>query len=183
MSAGESNAALMVVRDLDVLAPAFRGAVERARASCLAAGLDAIVYESLRSAELQALYYKRGRTRIPPYTSVTNARSNLYSWHGYGLAVDVISESKGWGAGETWFAEVARHFRAEGCRWGGEWKMKDLPHFQWGRCKPSPSDRARELFAAGGMRAVWAEVGAEAETWAPTAEGATRGSDTTGGQR
>jgi hypothetical protein len=44
--------------------------------------------------------------------------------------------------------------------WGGDWTHPDTPHFQWGACKPSPSDRARQLLDAGGVRAVWAEVGA-----------------------
>jgi peptidoglycan L-alanyl-D-glutamate endopeptidase CwlK len=44
---------------------------------------------------------------------------------------------------------------------GGDWKFKDLPHFQWGPCKPSPSDRARELIRTEGMEAVWGAVGAD----------------------
>jgi len=147
-----------VVRRLDLLAPKFRVAVEEALLR--AQSLDAVVYETTRSAELQALYYARGRTQIPPQDTVTNARSNLWSWHGYGLAVDVIHARNQWTMPESWFAEVAQCFRAAGCRWGGEWKMRDLPHFQWGLCKPSPSDQARALFQAGGMPAVWAAVGA-----------------------
>ncbi|MEO7085822.1 MAG: M15 family metallopeptidase [Gemmatimonadaceae bacterium] len=158
MSAGTSS--VQVMQTLDVLAPKFRDAVSKAIADCNANGLDAIVYESYRSQELQANYYARGRTVIPPHDTVTNAQSNLYSWHGYGLAVDVISRSKEWDQPESWFASIAEYFRAAGCRWGGEWKMKDLPHFQWAACKPSPSDTARSLLASGGMRAVWEAVGA-----------------------
>ena len=161
MSAGASNAAMQPNNDLDMLAPKFRVAVDEAIAAARDAGLPAIVYEAYRSADLQEAYYNRGRTVIPPTGTVTNARSNLYSWHGYGLAVDVIHETKEWDVGADWFAAVAEHFRAAGCRWGGEWRMKDLPHFQWGLCKPSPSDRARELMAQGGMEAVWSAVDAE----------------------
>ena len=145
-------------RDLGLLAPAFRDAVERAIAECRARDLDAYVYEAYRSQELQALYYARGRTVVPPTKPVTYAATNLDSWHGYGLAVDVISRSQGWNRPETWFAEVAAAFAKFGCRWGGEWKQKDLPHFQWGRCKPSPSDAAHELVTAGGVQAVWSEL-------------------------
>jgi peptidoglycan L-alanyl-D-glutamate endopeptidase CwlK len=149
-----------VTNDLATLAPKFAAAVEQAVAACKAAGLPAMVYEAYRSAELQELYYERGRTQVPPTGTVTNARSNLYSWHGYGLAVDVIHATKEWDAPEQWFADVAVHFRAAGCRWGGEWKFKDLPHFQWGLCKPSPSDNARAIIASGGREAVWKAVGA-----------------------
>jgi peptidoglycan L-alanyl-D-glutamate endopeptidase CwlK len=55
---------------------------------------------------------------------------------------------------------VAQAFVASGCKWGGDWKQKDLPHFQWGKCKPSPSDAARQIIAAQGMEAVWKAVDA-----------------------
>jgi peptidoglycan L-alanyl-D-glutamate endopeptidase CwlK len=109
---------------------------------------------------LQALYYARGRTVVPPTQPVTYAATNLQSWHGYGLAVDVISRAHEWNRSESWFAEVAEIFGRHDCRWGGEWKQKDLPHFQWGACKPSPSDAARQLIAVGGLPLVWKEIGA-----------------------
>jgi D-alanyl-D-alanine carboxypeptidase-like protein len=167
-----------VNRDMMVLAPKFRLAVEDAIAELNAKNIDATVYETHRSAELQAAYYARGRTTVPPHQTVTNAESNLYSWHGFGLAVDVISKELNWSAPEEWFATVAEAFKKRGCRWGGDWKMKDLPHFQWGQCKPSPSERARELFAAGGLAAVWDAVGANepavAGAWQPPLPGAER---------
>jgi peptidoglycan L-alanyl-D-glutamate endopeptidase CwlK len=161
MSAGTSSGGAKVSRDLTQLAPKFREAVDKAIADCQARGLDAFVYEAYRSRELQELYYKRGRTVIPPTKPVTNAKSNLFSWHGYGLAVDVISRHDGWDKPESWFRSVAESFKKFGCNWGGDWKMKDLPHFQWGPCKPSPSDKARELIAQGGVPAVWKAVGAD----------------------
>lgn len=93
---------------------------------------------------------------------MTNAKSNLYSWHGYGLAVDVISEKHFWNPPPGWWDKVAVIFKKHGCKWGGDWKARDLPHFQWGRCKPSPSDRARQLLMEGGLERVWKEVGAAA---------------------
>lgn len=169
MSAGASGGGLQVDADLNRLAPRFRAAVNAALAECAAAGLDAKVYEALRSPELQALYYARGRSVIPPPRPVTNAQSNLYSWHGYGLAVDVISRSKGWDQPRDWFGQVAGIFKKYGCAWGGDWKQADLPHFQWGRCKPSPSDLARQLIEQRGMAAVWQALGADQ---APSAPGA-----------
>jgi peptidoglycan LD-endopeptidase CwlK len=160
MSAGENNSKLTVNQDLTLLAPKFREAVEQAIADCKERGLDAYVYEAYRSQELQQLYYARGRTIIPPLKPVTNAPSNLYSWHGYCLAVDVISIAHGWDKPESWFADVAKSFKKFNCNWGGDWKSRDLPHFQWGSCKPSPSDRARELIKTEGVVAVWSAVGA-----------------------
>lgn len=159
MSAG-TNVESMVQRSLEGCAPLFGQAVLDAIADCEAAGLDAYVYESLRSDELQRLYYARGRTVIPPHYTVTNARSAQFSWHFFGLAVDVISRKNGWETSGEWRRNTATIFKSHGLAWGGDWPHPDLPHFQWGACKRSPSDRARELYAEGGLLAVWKAVGA-----------------------
>jgi len=161
MSAGLYDSKLVVDSDLSKLAPKFRTAVEAALTECANRGLDALVYEAYRSQALQARYYARGRTQIPPSQPVTNAPSNLLSWHGYGLAVDVISKAQGWNAGEPWFTQVAAVFKDAGCAWGGDWTQRDQPHFQWGLCKPSPSPLAREIVASQGVRGVWIAVGAD----------------------
>ncbi len=160
MSAGMNDNKTSVNRDLTLLAPKFHEAVSAALKECQAKGLDAFVYEGYRSPQLQSLYHARGRTIIPPTKPVTNARSNLFSWHGYCLAVDVISQKQHWDAPYEWFKEAAECFKNADCKWGGDWKMKDLPHFQWGRCKPSPSDIARQLANTQGIEAVWKIVGA-----------------------
>ena len=165
MSAGKvaAVAAPTPIRDFDYLAPAFRAAVEAALAECNAQQppLNAKVHETFRSNELQAVYYERGRTVKPPDKPVTNAPDNTSSWHGYGLAVDVIHATKGWDAGDAWFRQVAEIFKRHGCKWGGDWTKPDAPHFQWGRCKPSPSPVAKELIRTQGVVAVWEAVGAQ----------------------
>jgi peptidoglycan L-alanyl-D-glutamate endopeptidase CwlK len=150
--------------DLALLAPLFRAAVDAAIAECNNGvnQLEAIVFETYRSNELQAIYYTRGRTVRPPSAPVTNAMSNIYSWHGYGLAVDVIHRTKHWNAGDAWFRKVAEIFKRHGCKWGGDWRSPDLPHFQWGLCRASPSDQARALLRTGGVLSVWEAVGAAA---------------------
>ena len=167
MSAGAADAianfhAANRTADPELLAPLFRAAVDAAIAECNspANALDAIVYETYRSNELQVVYYARGRTVRPPVTPVTNAMNHLYSWHGFGLAVDVIHRTKQWGPGDAWFERVAEIFKRNGCKWGGDWKQRDLPHFQWGLCRPSPSDEARAMMRTGGVLAVWQAVGA-----------------------
>lgn len=148
--------------DLALLAPHFRRAVEAAVAECRAHNLPVKVFETYRSAQLQALYFARGRTTRPPHAPVTNASSHLRSWHGYGLAVDVVHETALWNPpeGPAWFARVATIFKRHGCKWGGDWTKPDLPHFQWGLCKPSPSETAQQLLQTRGIRAVWEAVGA-----------------------
>ena len=89
--------------------------------------------------------------------------ASLFSWHGYGLAVDVVSKAHFWEppSGEQWFRDVATVFKRHGCAWGGDWTKPDTPHFQWGKCKPSPSDMARLILAQDGVEAVWQAVGAD----------------------
>jgi len=161
VSAGQDDTAARPDQDCAKLAPRFQKAVEAAILECVLGGLDTYVFEAYRSQALQAAYYARGRSVVPPERPVTNAPSNLYSWHGYGLAVDVISKTQHWAAPESWFRQVAAVFRKHGCSWGGDWTQRDLPHFQWGLCKPSPSDLAREIVNTQGLRAIWQAVRAD----------------------
>lgn len=150
-------------RNLWELAPRMRVAVELALDDCRRAGLDAAVNEALRTDELQRLYYLLGRPQLQggvPGRVVTYARSALFSWHGYGLAIDVRSRSAGSDFTLDWITAVARIMKGHGLDWGGDWIRKDFPHFQWGTLKPAPSDRARSLLAEGGLERVWREVGA-----------------------
>ena len=94
--------------DISYLAPNFAKAVRESIAECNeVSALEAMVYETYRSNELQQAYYARGRDNPPPPAkTVTNARTNLYSWHGYGLAVDVITSdsngTRGTSGSATW---------------------------------------------------------------------------------
>lgn len=171
----------------DCLAPLFRESVLTAIEVCHAQGLDARLWETCRSAKLQELYWHRGRPPTPAFPGpVTWQRDARKSWHFYGLAVDVVSISQGWfvvtpamlngmsGAQAVTFrAAVARHrddwyhavadiFLAHGCAWGGHWTKPDTPHFQWGRCRPTPSQLSLDAVTIGGVQAVWKLVGAAA---------------------
>lgn len=160
----EAQARRMVQHDLGCTAPQFAGAMLRGLRTLSLAGVDAIPYETCRTNELAELYYLLGRSKAP------NAWK---TWHFYGLACDVIHPVHGWawwpewsttrrawvGGNPSWYTAVVRTLNAEGLAWGGHWaSFKDTPHFQWGRCRASPSPRARELYEAGGREAVWREV-------------------------
>ena len=159
MSAG--GPAVLVNRSMSGLAPLFRASVDAAIAECHAEGLDAFVFETVRSNALAAVYYKRGRPPTKEYPRpVTDARDASWSWHGYGLAVDVISRAKEWDAGDEWFAKVAAIFKRHDCKWGGDWTTKDRPHLYWHLCRQSPSYISRRLHRIGQVREVWKLVGA-----------------------
>jgi hypothetical protein len=145
-----------VDRSLDHCAPLFRAAVQ----AVLMRLPDARLEETLRTPERQSFLYGFGREYDDGRGIVTQAPTNLTSWHGYGLAADIVHRTKGWDAGRFWFRTMGEIAKANGLDWGGDWQSADLPHVQFGKCRPSPSDRARQLYKEGGLRAVWEAVGA-----------------------
>ena len=93
----------------------------------------------LRTKKEQDELYAIGRTKAGKI--VTNARGG-YSYHNYGLAVDICLIIDGktavWDAktdfdldGISDWMEIVRIFKAYGWEWGGDWRrFPDLPHFQ-----------------------------------------------------
>lgn len=171
-----------VNHDPALLAPRFRDAVAAALDECRQTTtpqgqLDAIIFEGFRSSERQAWLYAQGRTR--PGAIVTNARTSLTSWHGYGLAVDVVHATRYWEpcgqdskANEAWFRAVAAIFQKHGCQWGGDWTKPDTPHMQWGRCTASPTPGAIAMISSQGVAAVWKALAAAAVVVPPRTFGA-----------
>lgn len=162
MSAGDDSvivaptlpSAAKVVAGLEFLAPKFTAAVQAAMAECHALGIPAMVYETYRTDALAKAYYAKGRTA--PGTIVTNAKDNVHSWHGFGLAVDVIHASARWDAPASFWSQMAAVFKRHGCSWGGDWvSFKDLPHMQWSGCPASPDNEDRDLLHTSGLVAVW----------------------------
>jgi peptidoglycan L-alanyl-D-glutamate endopeptidase CwlK len=99
---------------------------------------------TLRTIAEQDAIYAQGRTK--PGKIVTRARGG-YSWHNYGLAVDIVLIHDVDGDGDydraVWdvksdfdgdkisdWMEVVAIFKSYGWDWGGDWKFSDPPHFQ-----------------------------------------------------
>lgn len=98
----------------------------------------------LRTFKEQTDLFAKGRTAKGGI--VTNAKAGQ-SFHNYGLAVDIVMliDKDGNGTFETasWdtiadldkdnlsdWLEVVNVFKKYGWEWGGDWRFKDLPHFQ-----------------------------------------------------
>lgn len=143
-------------RSVATLAPKFRAAVE----AILAQLGDAKIAEATRTFQRQSFLYGFGRDYDDGRGIVTNAASNLTSWHGYGLAVDIIHATREWDVPDAWFRLLGDVAKAHGCDWGGDWHHPDRPHIQWGTLRDSPSDHARSLYETAGVEAVWSAVGA-----------------------
>lgn len=143
------------------LAPQFRVAVERILADMKAAGWKCRVFESVRTNERQQYLYGFGRDYDDGRGPVTKARTALGGWHFYGLAVDIVEDdATPWVAPQAFWQALGRAAERHGCKWGGRWETVDLPHVQFGKCRVSPSEKSRLLYAKGGHVAVWKAVGA-----------------------
>lgn len=146
----------------DKLAPGFRAAAATVFTALAALGFHPCYRETWRSDERAAWLYGFGREYDDGRGIVTNAPTAAETWHHYGVAADFgDTRYDGGSEPQSFWDAVALHARAVGLAWGGDWRLRDLPHVQWGApMRVSPSSHEAELLAQGGMEAVWREVGA-----------------------
>jgi peptidoglycan L-alanyl-D-glutamate endopeptidase CwlK len=151
-----------VQRELSLLAPKMQAATTLMLAELLDVyDLPVMGFETLRTRERQAFLYGHGRDYSDGRGIVTNAQTHLYSFHGYGLAIDVVEkDATPWDAPPSFWNAIGEVAEKHGLAWGGRWKTPDLPHVQWGKCPKSPAVHDRELIEAGGLEAVWRKYGA-----------------------
>ena len=92
-------------------------------------GIELLITSTLRTFAEQAELYAIGRTK--PGKKVTNANQGQ-SWHNFGLAFDVVPVVAG---KAIWNSPMWKRIGDLGKQinlvWGGDWKFKDLPHFQY----------------------------------------------------
>jgi len=130
--------------------------------AALLKGSNIRVTQGLRSWGEQEALYAQGRTLPGP--KVTNAMPG-YSWHNFGLAVDVApfdaAGQPDWNAADPVWRMIISVGEGMGLYSGDEFlHCKDEPHFQLtGTFPVSPNDEARELLAHSGMEAVWKAAG------------------------
>lgn len=95
-------------------------------------GIRLRVTTGTRSESEQERLYWQSRTE-PRGPWATNARGG-YSYHNYGMAIDVVEMRDGvpvWDSNAAYWAPIARIGKQEGFSWGGDWTgTKDLPHFE-----------------------------------------------------
>lgn len=123
-------------------------------------GAPSFVREAERTAERQAWLWGFGRLYDDGRGIVTNAKSVLYSWHGFALASDVVEKQLEDGAPSSYWRLLRDMARANGLASGMDWPgFTDPPHVQPRELKHSPSNVARALYYAGGRAAVWRATG------------------------
>ncbi|NHZ84894.1 MAG: hypothetical protein GWP19_03325 [Planctomycetia bacterium] len=114
---------LYELKGIDSLYPDIKDKYKRLAMIMDNLGMPIKLSEAFRSAKKQDTYYRK----VP---KVTNARG-LQSYHQYGLAFDVISKIDGWKASQKFWDTLGREGKKFGLEWGGDWKFKDVAHFEW----------------------------------------------------
>lgn len=159
-----------VIASTSSLAPRFLASVNGVLSDMQAWGYDPMVFETLRTDARQRFLYGFGRTYDDGRGVVTHSQSASETWHGFGLAVDIICRKDRWNAPRDFWEVLGCSSRRRGLVWGGDWngdwnsgdeRFVDRPHIQWGSgMRRSPSANASMLAAAGGLPNVWRTVGA-----------------------
>lgn len=124
----------MPSRKIDDLRPDVASMARVMLARCDAEKLPVVVACTYRSIEEQAALYAQGRTT--PGRIVTNARAGE-SAHNTRQALDVYPLHNGKLAGldnptgRALWARLGAIGKAAGFTWGGDWRMRDYPHFEF----------------------------------------------------
>lgn len=131
----------MSARSLAVLHPIFRPKAEAFLKAANTAGLDVLVYCTLRTMQEQADLYAQGRTK--PGRIITNARPGQ-SAHNFGLAFDgapLIGGKIDWDPENPVWDLYGKVATDSGLEWAGNWvSFKEYPHIQlpnWEQHKPN----------------------------------------------
>jgi peptidoglycan LD-endopeptidase CwlK len=137
--------------------PGLAKLVREMAAQLEAEGIDIRVTQSLRTMAEQEALYAEGRTE--PGAVVTNAQPG-YTWHQFGLAVDVAPltpQGVDWNTSHPVWGRIVAVGTGLGLMAGAEWRsFPDWPHFQLtGRFPATPNDEVRSLFQAEGLPGVW----------------------------
>lgn len=152
---------------LQLVCPALSDKIYQLAAMLEDEGIVFRVTQGLRSWNDQDKLYQQGRTTPGPI--VTDAPAG-YSWHEFGLAVDVspfdAAGKPEWNETDPVWGPIWRRLisvgESLGMYSGNEFVHcpKDDPHFQLtGTFPVSPNDEARQIFQNAGMEAVWKEAG------------------------
>ena len=142
------------------LAQVYPGLADKIRsmaATLEAEAIDIRVTQGLRTVAEQEALYAQGRTSSGDI--VTNAAGG-YSWHNFGLAIDVVPLTPlgpDWDTAHPVWGRIVAVGTGLGLTAGAQWRtFTDWPHFQLtGRFPVTPNDEARLFLSTGGVEAVW----------------------------
>lgn len=160
---------------LEGLSREFRFMIEEAEHRVRAAGLLIERFETKRTLQRCQSLYGKGRSQeicvahdVPPEYAwpecpdgiVTNAVSNVQTWHGAFLAVDWIHPKLRWNAPPEYWRAVSRIIIPVGFTWGGTWpNLPDVPHYQHEKLPVGPRLADKADIRAGRFSVICARYG------------------------
>jgi len=135
---------MRIIKDINKLKPNASFACKLFMEECRKQGLNVAVTETLRTAQRQGELYAIGRTK--PGKIVTWTKK---SRHQSGLAWDICKNVKGEEYSDTGFFQACGQVAKKlGIIWGGNWKNKDMPHFEvaknWGDREMQEIDKLKQ---------------------------------------
>jgi peptidoglycan LD-endopeptidase CwlK len=161
---------------IELLAPAVQATVLRlielrvARFSDGRAANDEdslhLLFETLRTNARQQFLYGFGREYDDGRGIVTGAYDASWSWHGYGMAIDIIHPRLAYKAPDKWWRILGEDYAAVGLRPGRTFKRVDSPHAQWlgvapRLCPATPTAQDRADHRANRVSLVWKRYGVD----------------------
>lgn len=150
------------VSTLDGLPSGFRRKLDALVAGMREDGHPPIVFETWRTDARQAYLFGYGREWDDGRGVVTNSRTGATTWHGYGLAADLVCADRQHDATPGFWRSMGEHARRVGLEWGGDWAgFPDRPHVQWSPMRRSPSTIAQAAHREGRIADIWRLVGAD----------------------
>jgi len=118
-------------RKIEDLHPKLQELANEFLKTCIAQNFPVTIYFTFRSNAEQDALYAQGRTM--PGSIVTNARGGE-SYHNYSLAFDSAPLNDDLTIDWNTVAKykiMGKIGQSVGLEWGGGWKFKDMPHFQY----------------------------------------------------
>ena len=111
--------------------PKFESFIRAAKYMAHESGYDVKAISGLRTWDAQDALYAKGRTTPGP--KVTNAKAG-FSNHNFGLAIDIgvfSKDGKKYHGEHPIYTELGPLGESLGLEWGGRWKFRDEPHYQF----------------------------------------------------
>lgn len=148
---------------LDAIHPTLASKIRQMADMLSAEGIQIRVTQGLRSWVQQLSLYSQGRDingNVVDLSKVVTKAPPGYSWHQFGLAVDVAPfdvNIPDWNLNHPAWKRIVAVGESLGLFSGSEFRsFPDWPHFQFtGSCPESPDDEVRQVFKDGGTLAVW----------------------------
>lgn len=117
-------------RDIKELHPKVKVMAEKFIAECKAAGLNVTIYSTYRDHESQNDLYAQGRTKAGKVVTKAKGGDSFHNWRVAFDAAPVVNGAIPWNDSNL-FERMGAIGEKCGLEWGGRWKFKDMPHFQF----------------------------------------------------